>query len=576
VDDAAISIAYGLTFFSGEGLRLTAFSQPVEAFSNPLWTFLTGFAVLFRADPIEFARLLGIALGALSLPFFALWGPASEGRKLQLQDAVAPVLAASCPNFAYWVASGMETGLLALVSALSGGLLFRQLRLGSGATCGLVLALICLTRPEGLLYAGAAAALWIVHRGLQRRWPGSQELRIAAYFIAVLGGYLLFRWAYFAALLPNSYFAKLGWDFHPGNYLLGFYRAHRWLVGVAALGAVVAWVGGVASGRFGLLAALYAGAVTYFSWRSKGDWMGEWRFLAPLVPFLAVALSAGGAGLRRLSARLVNGPRAMRFAGPATAVASLALAAVVSTKLLERRKAVQNNDQLPYRYIAGLFRPIEATLLRLDQRRPLVGFPDLGGLGMTLRNAEVIDVAGLADFAVARHARNYSAMEDYLVSEGLPAMVDGHGPSGHINSMRTLMANYTRFSGPVWVLRGLTATEDPRCPGGKASVVSASADALSHRIEAELASARPLEALRIWRCAFAYLPDENLPARSWRSSIADRADVAGEKRIADGQLESAVRHFSLATVIDGGSAHRRRKTERYRQELIPSPGSRLP
>ena len=40
VDDAAISIAYGQSFFAGAGLRLTPVSPPVEGFSNPLWVFM--------------------------------------------------------------------------------------------------------------------------------------------------------------------------------------------------------------------------------------------------------------------------------------------------------------------------------------------------------------------------------------------------------------------------------------------------------------------------------------------------------------------------------------------------------
>ena len=34
------------------------------------------------------------------------------------------------------------------------------------------------------------------------------------------------------------------------------------------------------------------------------------------------------------------------------------------------------------------------------------------------------------------------------------------------------MARYERHQGPVWRLKGLSATEDPRCPGGKAAVLA--------------------------------------------------------------------------------------------------------
>ena len=73
VDDAAISVAFGRTFFEGEGFRATANSQPVEGFSNPLWTLLVGLTGPLKLS-VDFARTLAIVFGALAVVALFLWG----------------------------------------------------------------------------------------------------------------------------------------------------------------------------------------------------------------------------------------------------------------------------------------------------------------------------------------------------------------------------------------------------------------------------------------------------------------------------------------------------------------------
>ncbi len=171
VDDAGISLAYGHTFFSGQGLRLTPHSPPVEGFSNPLWTLLLGLSRPLRLEPASYAHVLGIAFGVLALPVFSLWGSAAEGRRVRLEDTLGPIVAALNPTYAYWISSGMETGLQAFLLGLSGLFVLRELRMGGSSHAGWALGLLCLTRPEGVLYAAAAGALWVVSRGQERRCP---------------------------------------------------------------------------------------------------------------------------------------------------------------------------------------------------------------------------------------------------------------------------------------------------------------------------------------------------------------------------------------------------------------------
>ncbi|HZI16325.1 MAG TPA: hypothetical protein VE153_38525 [Myxococcus sp.] len=572
VDDAAISIAYGHTFFAGGGLRVTPASQPVEGFSNPLWTLMLGLSRPLGLPPDTYAHTLGLILGLLALPVFALWGPVSERRALRLEDTAAPWVAASSSTYAYWIASGMETGLQALLLAGAGALLLRELRTGMGASAGLMLGLLCLTRPEGVLYVVAAGAVWLGHRVLERRWTGRQALGIAGWLVFLVGGWLVVRWVYFADVLPNTYYAKRLWQFDGPAYLRNYYAEHGRLCQLAVLGAGVGLLGGVASARQSALAFLFLASGAYFAWRS-GDWMREWRFLAPVVPLLGACLAPGLSGVRARAAGLRA--RGARWVWPArVAVAAVAVAVLwhgvpgLKESVL-RAPRIKPHPELPYEFIAGRFEPVRRNAESLGQLRPLVGYPDLGGQAMVLRQAEVIDVAGLADYALAHHAGNYPAMEDYLLSEGPPILLDAHGPSGHLREFRQLMRHFAQRDGDQWQLTGLTADEDPRCPGGKKAALAPDREALARLFEQDIQEGEAERGLKRWRCVFAYKPWAELPDAKTRERLADLAEERGKALEAEGKGVPALRHYSLATLLDRGDAHRRRRTEALRAKVFP-------
>ncbi|WP_225408666.1 hypothetical protein [Stigmatella hybrida] len=574
VDDAAISLAYGLTFFSGEGLRVTPASQPVEGFSNPLWTLLLGLSHPLHLKPVPFTHGLGIVFGVLALPAVAAWGPAAEGRRWRLEDAVAPCVAALNPTYAYWISSGMETGLEAFLLGLSGFFLLRELRTGRTAHVGWALGLLCLTRPEGALFTTAAGALWVGSRALERRWPGRQELRIFLWLLALVGGWLGVRWCYFADWLPNTYYAKQFWEFNAAAYFRNFWLTYKPLCVLAAAGWLFGLAGRGAVARQTVLALLYMGCGLYFVWSAKGDWMREWRFFAPLVPLLGAAMAVGLSGARAMSARWVaqgRGRMPARLSLVAVTGAALTVGVPGLRASIARAPEVQANPELPYTLIAGNFRRVRTQTQALGQVHPLLGYPDLGGQAMVLRDAEIIDVAGLADYAVAHHANNYPALEDYLLSEGPCILLDAHGPSGHLAGFQKLMGNYHSIGGSFFMLNGLTPTEDPRCPESKAATLALDPAAHLQRFEQEIREDQAQRALHRWRCVRAYTAAEQLPDEASRERLAELADQRGDALVREGHLLPALRQYSLATLLDEGNAHRRRKTEKLRGRIYPRP-----
>lgn len=548
VDDAAISVAYARSIFLGHGPRLTEHSQVVEAFSNPLWTALLGLGVPLRLDLVTLATRLGYALAAASLVAAAAWGPCARGdRTLRWEDVLAALVPCTVTAFGYWACAGLETGLLALLLALSGALWLREDRTGTGVASAVTLGLVCLTRPEGVLYAGAAAFL-----GWRRR-----NWRWFAALAAIVGAWLAVRWWVFASLVANTYYAKRDADFRPWSYLATF--AVENLPLLLACAALVPFARGHVRRASLALAWLLMGAA--FVVRFRGDWMPEWRFLAPLAPCLGALVAAGAQGLGER-----RGPRV-------AAVAMAALGLVAGARMVTRARRLRGSQEVSYRGVAKDARVLGRHLRDLGLRRPLIGLPDIGGLALAMPEAEVMDVAMLADWSLARHSRSPALQEDYLLHEGPPAVLDLHGPSVYLARMPRLMAQYVpmRALAPglhlgdgVHLLRGLTATSDPRCPGGPARVLAMSAAELAAVME----GSEPVEALRLWRCAWTHADGRRLPSRAWRAAASRRAMDESRRREARGEWERALRYASLATVLGGHDAHDRRRTEALRERAI--------
>lgn len=563
VDDAAISIAYGHSLLAGAGLRLTPLSAPVEGFSNPLWVLLLGLSRPLGLEPLAFSRWLGIVLGALALAFVALAVPAASGRRLRPVDAVGPLVVAASPNYAYWICSGMESGLHALLLAASVWALVRDFRLGGGLISGGVLAGLALTRPEAPLVILAAAALWGLWLVRAHRWPGRTEVCLAGALGLVCGAYLLFRWAYFARVLPNTYFAKQYWGFRPDQYLLGFVRAYPVPLALSTILGAAGLLSRTAR-RPASLALAFVACDVVFVWVVKADWMAQWRFLAPLWPMLGVLVSAGLCALAEVSGR-----RPLPVPAPLVPLlASVAVLVLAVPAELGRFDATRRDAGFPATFVRDKALQLRQRLRDLGIEQARVGLADIGGVGLALRGDRVVDVAGLADYALAEQGGNLPAMEDYLAGEGLPDVVDAHGPSGHVSGLGRLMRHYRAIGGGVWLLDGLGPGRDPRCPGGSVAPVLAGDPAeLRAQLERFIETNDPGRALDLVRCVQAHRP----AAFAGLRSLSPRAVEASVRTEQAGGLEWALRFSSLATVLADENAHLRRRTEQLRRRLFPPP-----
>src|SRR5262249_36997686 len=298
--------------------------------------------------------------------------------------------------------SGMESGLHALLLAASVWALVRDFRFGRGLTSGLVLAGLALTRPEAPLLILAAAGLWASWLLDSRRRPGRPEATLLGALGLVCGAYLVFRWAYFARLLPNTYFAKQHWSFRPEEYLLGFARAYPLPLAVSAVLGALGLLSRSAR-RPASLALAFLLCDVVFVWVVKADWMAQWRFLGPLWPMLGILVGARRCAIAELPGRApLPVPRPVVPLVACPAVVGLAVPAE-----LARFDSARRDAGFPATFVRDNALRLRQRLRELGVEQARVGLADIGGTGLALRGDRVLDVAGLADYALAAQGGNF-------------------------------------------------------------------------------------------------------------------------------------------------------------------------
>jgi arabinofuranosyltransferase len=232
VDDAYIGFRYSRNWANGLGLVFNP-GERVEAYSNFLWVALIGVGSFLGLSEAVTARVLSLfALGLTCLVLFRLARRVcgeERGRLLPLAAALSFLL---LPGTVFHALSGLETiatCLLLLIVAT----VMRSSQPGRRRAIwlGLALALYSLNRPEGILLAllmvvaelGLRAAGPLASLARRRfHWPTVEDGRsgtlssglsvgpLVAVYGGVVGLFLLWRIAYYGALIPNSVTAKSG------------------------------------------------------------------------------------------------------------------------------------------------------------------------------------------------------------------------------------------------------------------------------------------------------------------------------------------------------------------------------
>jgi hypothetical protein len=334
-DDAMISMSYGRNLAEGHGLVWNAGGDPVEGFTNLLWT-------LWMAA----VHLAGVSAARSSLAIM-ISGVALLVANVAVVGAIARRIAPEAPRVAmlaivstallypllFWTLRGMEVGLLTLLVSLAVLLALRIAERPAGrdvAALALVLVAGYLTRDDSLTWIAVIGVFVAMYARRAALWLG----------VAVVGAVAVktgLRLVYYGEALPNTYHLKLD-----GEPLTA--RVRRGLIAVANIGLVELFaplaLAIVALKERGSVALRLLGALVVvqcvYSVYVGGD---VWEFLeitnryiTPVVPCLLVLASVG---LDRLLAGTTGSSRTAWLLA-----AGFVAVAVVNLVLAESQRAI--------------------------------------------------------------------------------------------------------------------------------------------------------------------------------------------------------------------------------------------
>jgi hypothetical protein len=206
-DDSFISLRYSQRLLEGHGLTWND-GERVEGYSNLLWVLLCAAAGRTGIELVLASRILGvtITIGIFAAIVFAHRRTSSS----LLAVATALIALAASNPVAVWSIGGLEQPLLSCLLVWAVACLLRdaetpQLEARSIAP-GLLLALVTLTRPDGIaLAASVALAAALVAQSMTSA-PRLMLLPAIAWL-----GQLVFRLAYYGDWVPNTARVKVAW-----------------------------------------------------------------------------------------------------------------------------------------------------------------------------------------------------------------------------------------------------------------------------------------------------------------------------------------------------------------------------
>jgi len=241
-DDAFISFRYARNLARGLGLVFNP-GERVEGYTNFLWTVLMAGAAKLGLDIPSTAQVLGsgFSLATLAVLVRMPGGPSTPGWRV-----FPAVLLCVSESWAAWAVGGLESVFAAflVVVAIYAFLRHqsdRKPRLLVGAAVAASLA--AMTHPSHVLVA-LVLAIALGAEALHRR-STTALIRFTAVFVALFGTYFLLRALYYGALLPNTFYAKVGASgsvlARGRAYLFGVLQAFPFLA-LAVVGFAGLWI----------------------------------------------------------------------------------------------------------------------------------------------------------------------------------------------------------------------------------------------------------------------------------------------------------------------------------------------
>jgi hypothetical protein len=288
VDDAFISYVYSKNLLIGNGLTYNGLM--VEGYSNPLWTVLLVPFVGFGINPLTASRIISILFALLSCIFTFKLSKEIVPLDSQIPAILGTLSITVLSPFLAWSMGGLET---IFFSSLIVALVYLELLGTQSMKHGspVILFLIAVTRPEGAM----VSVIWLLYRIRMQTTKLKITLREFLLFFILFSIFLGLRYSTYGYLLPNTAYRKvspsLANTLEAGKWLISFITL-RPLFGIILLGGVSTIL--LDSSMLKQSALPFGIIISFigFILISGRGWMPHHRLLTPIIPLLAIPITA--------------------------------------------------------------------------------------------------------------------------------------------------------------------------------------------------------------------------------------------------------------------------------------------
>lgn len=421
IDDAAITFAYSENLVLGHGLTLHPALPPEEAYSNTLWMLWLALLRMFGVAIPVAAKLSCLAIGALTIGLLHAASARLEGNETGRWLILTAVLLGA--PYLVWSGSGLEHGLQGLALLLCVILPLFTTRHVAWLS-GVSLSALVLVRPEAPLLVIACFAVHLYQAHAQTKdWLQTLRQTWLVAFIpgAVWVALIAFRLAYFGDPLANPYYVKasdatfarlLNLTGGAWEYLYAWAFGSGIFVALPAVARACRRPLPLPINMALVLSATHLVFVLY----ARGDWMGCWRFVSPIIPMLALVI-----------AWAYSRPRAETpsdVAPGADRLVAWATVAILAVGGFRQYFTFLANPTTPYALVAIIGEQFVDLGKRLGVTEPLLAHHDAGGTSYTAR-IKLLDLGGLGNRAIAKHMNDAEFLTHYILDEEKPDFVFG-------------------------------------------------------------------------------------------------------------------------------------------------------
>lgn len=224
-DDSYITYRYVKHFTEGFGLVFNI-GEKVEGYTCFLWVILLSVVKVMGFNFISFSQTLGLIFCLLTIYFtYRISSSIFQKDKGTFYNITFGLIAVTLltvnGSFAFWSASGMETGMFTFLVTLGIYLYLKETKNNNKTFpfSSFVFLLASLTRPEGNLIF----AITVLHKiiFIVKTSSGDSKNKVSKFFsrnnlywisVYVVPAiiYMIWRYSYYGYLLPNTFYAKTG------------------------------------------------------------------------------------------------------------------------------------------------------------------------------------------------------------------------------------------------------------------------------------------------------------------------------------------------------------------------------